>query len=535
TITGSANAQTTTDASGNYSFGVVAAGGSYVITPTGLGKIYDPITRTYTNVNGNITNANFVAYDQAGPNAVPREVRPVNTVATPGSPVTVPLEAVSLGNETSFAFSLNFDTALLGIPTIVCGTSTPGCAVTINTSQPGKAGITIIPAGPMTAGIREVARLTFPTNLGTATSTPLSFGDVPTVRDVRNTEGNPVPAFFRTGNVSFIPDLEGDVVSAAGTAPGGDGVLSNDVTIARQMVLGLITPTAQQFRNADSAPRTTLGDGCPINATDVTQAGRYNLGLDPPTAAGGPATPVPGGCIQPTRNESPDSPEVGRVIRAVNMAANPGQTITVSFQLDSQGDEASTSFTANWNPAVFTYVSAAAGAGVPTGTNLGLNTTQTAQGRLGVLLDSTNTYAAGTRQILNVTFTVAANAPVGTFPVTFSSAPTAQSVSSAQGALLATTYENGNIVIGQAAAGVTVSGRVTTAGGQGLRNAVVTMTDAEGHRRTTSTGSFGIYTFEQVEAGRSYIVSVTSKRFRFAARAVNVTDSFDDVNFVGLE
>ncbi|MBK6587198.1 MAG: hypothetical protein IPG22_02600 [Acidobacteria bacterium] len=73
-----------------------------------------------------------------------------------------------------------------------------------------------------------------------------------------------------------------------------------------------------------------------------------------------------------TEAERGESPEVvGRIIRAVNTTTTTGQTVAVSFQLDSQGDEASASFTVNWNPAVFTYVSSAAGAGVPTGTNLG--------------------------------------------------------------------------------------------------------------------------------------------------------------------
>ena len=101
--------------------------------------------------------------------------------------------------------------------------------------------------------------------------------------------------------------------------------------------------------------------------------------------------------------------------------------------------------------------------------------------------------------------------------------------------MLATTYENGNIVIGQAAAGVAVSGRVTTASGQGLRNTTVTMTDEAGRTRITTTGSFGIYTFEDVEAGRTYIMSVASRRFRFAARPITVTDTLTDVNFVGQE
>lgn len=242
-----------------------------------------------------------------------------------------------------------------------------------------------------------------------------------------------------------------------------------------------------------------------------------------PTAPGGPVADEAG------------RPDVTRVIRAVNVTTTPGSTITVAFQLDSQGDETSISYTANWNPAVLTYVSSAVGNGVPAGTNFSTNTTQTAAGRLGVLLDSTNTYAAGTRQIATVTFTVAPGAAAGTYPITFSSTPTVQSVSNAQGALLTTAYEQGNVIITITAAGVRVSGRVTTAGGQGLRNATVILTDSEGNRRTATTGSFGIYTFEDVEAGQSYVVGVSAKRYRFASRVVNVTDSLTDVNFVGQE
>ncbi|MEQ1606979.1 MAG: carboxypeptidase-like regulatory domain-containing protein, partial [Pyrinomonadaceae bacterium] len=142
---------------------------------------------------------------------------------------------------------------------------------------------------------------------------------------------------------------------------------------------------------------------------------------------------------------------------------------------------------------------------------------------------------AGTRQILTVTFTVAAGATAQTVPVTFSGTPTAQSVSSAQGALLATTYETGTVIIGATAAGVTVSGRVINANGQGVRGATVAITDSAGDRRSVTTGSFGFYSFEDVEAGQSYVIGVTSKRYRFGSRVVNVTDSLSDVDFVGQE
>ena len=156
-------------------------------------------------------------------------------------------------------------------------------------------------------------------------------------------------------------------------------------------------------------------------------------------------------------------------------------------------------------------------------------------GRLGVLIDSTNTYAAGTRQILTVTFNVSVNAPAGATPVSFGSTPTIQSVSNANGVLLATTYETGNVSIGPSAAGVTVSGRVTTPTGQGLRNATVVLTDSEGRRRTATTSSFGLYTFEDVEAGQSYVVGVSARRYRFASRVVNVSDTLTNLDFIGQE
>lgn len=82
---------------------------------------------------------------------------------------------------------------------------------------------------------------------------------------------------------------------------------------------------------------------------------------------------------------------------------------------------------------------------------------------------------------------------------------------------------------------VTVSGRVFTSTGLGLRNAVVSMTDSQGVRRTATTSSFGVYTFDDVPIDGTYIIGVSSKRFRFATRSLEVTGDMNDVDFVGLE
>ncbi|MEJ7624607.1 MAG: carboxypeptidase regulatory-like domain-containing protein [Pyrinomonadaceae bacterium] len=82
---------------------------------------------------------------------------------------------------------------------------------------------------------------------------------------------------------------------------------------------------------------------------------------------------------------------------------------------------------------------------------------------------------------------------------------------------------------------VEVSGEVRTPDGRGLRNAVVTMSNSQGDRRSVTTNSFGFYTILNVAAGQVYSVTVKSKRYRFAARSVAVDQSLTDLNFIGLE
>jgi hypothetical protein len=333
--------------------------------------------------------------------------------------------------------------------------------------------------------------------------------------------------------------FEGDVVGANGETTGDGLVLANDVAAIRQFILGNGTPATgaapnNQFQRAD------VNNNGLIDAGDVTIIRQMILGNIPSnTPANGPTSPTvvnPRAASASTGGDAAGRPDlVGRIVRAVNTTAISGQQVPVQFQLDSLGDEASLSYTVNFDPTKLTYVSAAIGNQVPAGTVLNLNTSQVAQGRLGVLLDSTNTYAAGTRQILTVTFAVAAGLTSQQTPVTFSSTPTIQTTANAQGALLTTTYEQGIVTISPLAAGVRISGRVTSTSGQGLRNALVTITDAAGNRRTATTGSFGIYTFEDVEAGGNYVIGVSSKRYRFSPRNINVTDSVADVNFVGQE
>lgn len=92
---------------------------------------------------------------------------------------------------------------------------------------------------------------------------------------------------------------------------------------------------------------------------------------------------------------------------------------------------------------------------------------------------------------------------------------------------------NANFTITTAsAAGVEVSGRVTTRDGRGLRNAVVFLTDSSGTTRRVITSSFGYYRFSGVQAGGTYIVGVTSKQYQFDPRPVVVFGDLADIDFV---
>ena len=440
------------------------------------------------------------------------------------------------GNPTSFSSLVTYSTAPQTATSPSDFTAVSNGTVTFSPSETSKT-VTVLVNGDTVVEPNEtfLVDMTTVSNgiIGRATGTGTILND----DGVIGPTPTPTPNVTPTPTPTPLPTRpEGDVVDGSGGPLGDNQVLANDVSYIRQVVLGNLPaiPAGTQFQAADVNLDVPGACGnAQIEAGDVTVIRGYNLGV----LNGVPITtkPVCGPTAPATsRGESAEGTG-GRVIRAVNASAIAGQQVTVSFMLDSLGNEASASYTVNYPASVLTYVSSALGGGVPSNTNLGTNTSQTAAGRLGVLVDSTNTYTAGARQMITVTFAVPANAAAGTYPISFSSTPTAQSVSNAQGALLATTYQSGNVVIGTTAAGVTISGRVLNASGQGVRGATVTMTDPNGTRRTFVTGSFGFYRFEDVTGGQSYVIAVRSSRYRFNSRVVNVTDSMTEVDFVGLE
>ena len=84
------------------------------------------------------------------------------------------------------------------------------------------------------------------------------------------------------------------------------------------------------------------------------------------------------------------------------------------------------------------------------------------------------------------------------------------------------------------AAQASVSGRVTSARGNGVLNVRVTLTSQTGEVRTSLTGPFGYYRFQNVLTGETYLLTVSSKRFVFSqpTRVLNVRDEISDADFI---
>jgi len=81
---------------------------------------------------------------------------------------------------------------------------------------------------------------------------------------------------------------------------------------------------------------------------------------------------------------------------------------------------------------------------------------------------------------------------------------------------------------------VSLSGRVTTADGRGIRNArVVVSGNGLPIPVVATTGSFGYFSFSGLTAGETYVVTVNSQRFTFSvpSRVVTLVDNLADMDF----
>ena len=88
------------------------------------------------------------------------------------------------------------------------------------------------------------------------------------------------------------------------------------------------------------------------------------------------------------------------------------------------------------------------------------------------------------------------------------------------------------VIVGPTAANVSLGGYVMSASGRAVSNATLTLTDGEGVVRMARSNSFGYYRFQDLPAGRDYVLTVSSKRYTFAPQVVNPTEPFTELNII---
>ena len=86
------------------------------------------------------------------------------------------------------------------------------------------------------------------------------------------------------------------------------------------------------------------------------------------------------------------------------------------------------------------------------------------------------------------------------------------------------------------AAMVAISGQVLMANGGGISKVRVSLTGGDGITRTVLSNTFGYFRFDDVEAGQTCIISISSKRFQFGnqTQVIFVGEEVTDLIFNSL-
>jgi hypothetical protein len=244
-------------------------------------------------------------------------------------------------------------------------------------------------------------------------------------------------------------------------APRPDG--SNDcptitdwVQVGRFAAVLDIAACPCEFQKADCAPRSSLGNGV-ISITDWVQAGRYAAAVDSCTPAGGPVCPGGKASFKASgfavrRGDPPaEKATAGLTVRLLDATIERGQSGTVSVEFDSEGNENALGFSVSFDTSELAFVSAAKGSGAGAAT-LQVNSNEAGNGRVGLALalGVTESFPAGTHEIVVITFDAAAGVSEATTAVTFGDDPILREISDPDANPLSASYVDGQVTFGMA-------------------------------------------------------------------------------------
>jgi len=395
-----------------------------------------------SNALGTVASSNAVLVV----NPPPVTVRIVDVNGAGGTEVIVPVQLVANGVENALGFSLTFNPNLLGFVGASLGVDAPASAALLaNTNEvaAGRLGLAIgLPANAVfPEGTQQVVLVTFlAAPVLNQTTATVGFGNQPTVRQVSGVSANILPATFVNGTVSIADSLfEAD----AAPRPNGDRSVGIIDWVQMGRFVARLDPISSpnEFQRADCAPRATRGNG-KLAASDWVQAGRYAVGLDPLTVLGGPTEEDAG-----EQGGFAAASASGRQLCLANTTIAQGQTNTVPVTLECQGNENAATFSVTFDPAKLSFAGATPGTGAAAGL-LNLNTSELAQGRLGVAMAMRPgaTLAAGNQEILKLRFAALATAPA-TATMGFASSPIPREVSDVAANPLSTEYTAGTVSV----------------------------------------------------------------------------------------
>lgn len=265
---------------------------------------------------------------------------------------------------------------------------------------------------------------------GVISGTPTRVGNEPfrvRVRDANNCEATrsynlavDCPAPYRINPPQLSAGTVGQAYSVTFTA---DGAL----------------PPLRFTTDSGLPPGLQLAESGVLAGTP-TQAGTFNFTVRLQDVNGCPGSGSYTLVINPQAN--------ARLVRAVATSGAPSNPVSVPIELVSQGDENALSFSLTFDPAVLSNPQAVLGSDAG-GASIIPNPNQVAAGRLGLIvtLPAGQSFSAGVRRILVVTFTILANASGDSTTVSFGDQPVPREISNVAANTLTATYTGATVSI----------------------------------------------------------------------------------------
>lgn len=323
-----------------------------------------------------------------------------------------------------------------------------------------------------------------------------------------------LPVIWQNGAVSQLPMPSGETLGDA-----------NDVNAAGVVVGSVNSGSLQKAvyysgGNATLISQTTTGGSFFVTAFGINDSGRIiGTGIDPANAA---------------RN-------VGMVFdigssSAFEVGALPNANGALAFGIGNGGHVVGASMMNQGSglPFIWTQAGGMVAIPLPTGTSQGsARAVNTAGWAVGT---ASSAFAIPFLYDGTATYRLADLIPTGTgWDLSTNTSSSALGISDGN-VIVGTGVFNGQVhayaMVPAAAANVSLGGRVTTAGGNGIGNVSVTLSGGNlPSPITVQTGSFGYYNFQGLQSGLAYTVTVSAKRNTFAQTSRTITPQNDVSNF----